>query len=725
MCDSVMADYFGNPGSPLLHLNHRYLYAIGNSRARDLSEECKIPDSPEFLVLGGGDIRHVLFTVSQISQLEKSPSSILMYVNDADDVILARNILLLKVFKYWAEHLNINSKKIKKDRDSFIQKYVSSEYHENTTYHTAIECLSAAEASIFCIMPGSTLFKKRQAELKSYVVSGVSSSAQTDTLNRVNATFLCPHLKEWHVEPSGTPFHAYNHGIFIPSFTLRENCMEQLTQWVAGWKQFLDNGGKLQRWFVDRAVSKVDRIFLHKLLRLFTRQLEGLPRVLSYDVWTLSSRRFYIRNMVGSLELLNVFKLIVDTAFDCKLSPVMNLCGSGLILPLTVIYLIRTMQHKVKRGVLNMWREEMKNLEESEWTCRYTMDISEKSRDAFTQLLEDEEWYRKNLPKPDRLYKVTMSTRIIRNSVFLKTIYRAEPVQRKLMIDFAEMDQLYALCDIVMIILHGQLILTDIHREKLKHYRNVIRALASNRIDIARKKRTLLAYHENTMVKKVDKQKVDSILKKIYYNTSTEGAFLGPEKLYRVLKTRGIHNIGKNTITKWLQNQDHYSLQKPARKSFKKARVVVSGIDDMFDANLGDFTRLSDQNDKVKHVLFVIDVFTKYLWVEPLKNKTAKEVVGGFKKIFNKGRICKKLRTDSGAEFISKITKNYVKSLGIYHFNALNSLTKANIAERVIQTIKNMLQRWITKHGTHRYIDVLQDIVKSYNATPIEVLNCP
>ena len=228
---------------------------------------------------------------------------------------------------------------------------------------------------------------------------------------------------------------------------------------------------------------------------------------------------------------------------------------------------------------------------------------------------------------------------------------------------------------------------------------------------------------ENTMVKRVDKQKVDSILKKIYYNTSTEGAFLGPEKLYRVLKTRGIHNIGKNTITKWLQNQDNYSLQKPARKSFKKARVVVSGIDDMFDADLGDFARLSDQNDKVKHVLFVIDVFTKYLWVEPLKNKTAKEVVGGFKKIFNQGRICKKLRTDSGAEFISKITKNYVKSLGIYHFNALNSLTKANIAERVIQTIKNMLQRWITKHGTHRYIDVLQDIVKSYNATPHRSLN--
>ncbi|XP_063437382.1 uncharacterized protein LOC134718660 isoform X1 [Mytilus trossulus] len=495
MVDSVMADYFGNPGSPLLHLNHRYMHAIGNSRARDLSEECKIPDKPEFLVLGGGDIRHVLYTVSQMSQLQKPPSSISMYLNDSDDVVLARNILLLKiletcdsndkktlsflwsvwyntfltplehtclkdlihnvqqklpecveyaeeyslkdidkVFKYWSENLKINSKKIKKDRDSFVQKYVSSEYNEETTYHTAIECLSAAEASIFCIMPGCTLFKKRLAELKSYVVSGVSSSAQTDTLNRVNVTLLCPHSKEWRVEPSGTPFHAYNHGVFIPSLTMRENCMEQLKQWVAGWRKFINNGGKLQikifhgepltvcncvlsadqRFdFIDTSYL-CDDVGLMNLLLSCSHSLkrDGLLTVQSVK-WTESfytnfedylqdnlkaSPGFYPmmfglclaedftlgtcnparpnvhfanqtrKNIVktrwksslfdngqtvdihGSLELLNVFKLIVDTAFDCELSPVMNLCGSGLILPLTVIYLIRSMQQKVKGG---------------------------------------------------------------------------------------------------------------------------------------------------------------------------------------------------------------------------------------------------------------------------------------------------------------------------------------------------------------------------------------
>ena len=40
----------------------------------------------------------------------------------------------------------------------------------------------------------------------------------------------------------------------------------------------------------------------------------------------------------------------------------------------------------------------------------------------------------------------------------------------------------------------------------------------------------------------------------------------------------------------------------------------------------------------MKYLLFVIDIFSKYLWVEPLKNKAAKKVVKGFQHIFDKGR---------------------------------------------------------------------------------------
>jgi hypothetical protein len=125
-------------------------------------------------------------------------------------------------------------------------------------------------------------------------------------------------------------------------------------------------------------------------------------------------------------------------------------------------------------------------------------------------------------------------------------------------------------------------------------------------------------------------------------NLPNAGAYFGPDKLHRVLKSQGIHNIGKYTVKKWLQNQDDYSLQKPVLQTFKKARVVVSGFDNQFDADLADMYLTYAKKMMGCNIFFVIDISPKYLWVEPLNNKTAKEVVKGFQHIFDKGRKCKK-----------------------------------------------------------------------------------
>ena len=139
--------------------------------------------------------------------------------------------------------------------------------------------------------------------------------------------------------------------------------------------------------------------------------------------------------------------------------------------------------------------------------------------------------------------------------------------------------------------------------------------------------------------------------------------------------------------------------------------------------DLADTSNISDENNGIKYLLFVIDIFSKYLWIKPLKNKTAKDVVKALKNILNKCRKCKKLRSDNGKEFNNNIMKTFLKNEGIYYFTTQNSDTKANVVERVIKTIKNMMYRYFTKQRTHRFVDVLQDIVDSYNVTPHRSLN--
>lgn len=76
--------------------------------------------------------------------------------------------------------------------------------------------------------------------------------------------------------------------------------------------------------------------------------------------------------------------------------------------------------------------------------------------------------------------------------------------------------------------------------------------------------------------------------------------------------------------------------KKPTRQPARRVRIVVSGIDNQWDADLVDMSSLSKFNNGIKFLLVVIDIFSRYLWVQPLKNKKAKEVIEGLELILQK-----------------------------------------------------------------------------------------
>jgi len=121
------------------------------------------------------------------------------------------------------------------------------------------------------------------------------------------------------------------------------------------------------------------------------------------------------------------------------------------------------------------------------------------------------------------------------------------------------------------------------------------------------------------------------------------------------------------------------------KRSFKRARVEVGKPCEQYDADLADMTSLSKQNAGIRFLLIVIDVFSRFLWVEPVKNKTGKYVLNAMKKIFNRGKIPKKLRTDQGREFNNRWLKTYCIEHNIHYFTTQNE-TKANYAKRVIRS---------------------------------------
>lgn len=63
------------------------------------------------------------------------------------------------------------------------------------------------------------------------------------------------------------------------------------------------------------------------------------------------------------------------------------------------------------------------------------------------------------------------------------------------------------------------------------------------------------------------------------------------------------------------------------------------------------------------------------------------------------------------------------KGNGMYIFATQKEETTFNHTERVIEMLKTMLYQYFTKYRTYKYLDVLQDFVKTYNATPHRSLN--
>ena len=112
----------------------------------------------------------------------------------------------------------------------------------------------------------------------------------------------------------------------------------------------------------------------------------------------------------------------------------------------------------------------------------------------------------------------------------------------------------------------------------------------------------------------------------------------------------------------------------------------------------------------------VIDVFSKYEWIVPLKNKQGETVKEAFQSIFKNGRKPEYLWTDKGSEFYNKHVKDLLAKNKITLYSTENE-EKSSVVERWNRTIKNKMWKQFTVQGNAQYLDFLTKILKQYNNT--------
>ena len=157
-------------------------------------------------------------------------------------------------------------------------------------------------------------------------------------------------------------------------------------------------------------------------------------------------------------------------------------------------------------------------------------------------------------------------------------------------------------------------------------------------------------------------------------------------------------------------------LHKPIIKKFDKRKVYSQFKDNIWGVDIADMQSLSKKNKGIKYPLCAIDLYSKYAFVIPLKDKKGISIVNAFNKIIKQSeRKPKKIWVDQGGEFYNNVFKKWLSDNYIIMYSTYNE-GKSVVAERFIRTLKNKLYKYMTATGKNVYY-VLDDVVNKYNNT--------
>jgi hypothetical protein len=143
-----------------------------------------------------------------------------------------------------------------------------------------------------------------------------------------------------------------------------------------------------------------------------------------------------------------------------------------------------------------------------------------------------------------------------------------------------------------------------------------------------------------------------SLLKKLYYD---DGLAFGRDKLFDY--TQANHpelKISRRTISTWLDSQEIHSIHQRAKTIKDIKTQVVKAPHSVIQIDLADLQNL--EKGQLKYLMVAVDMFSRKMYLEALKNRTATSILNGFKKIHKQIPELKTVRSDN--EFTNQLYNN-------------------------------------------------------------------
>ena len=183
--------------------------------------------------------------------------------------------------------------------------------------------------------------------------------------------------------------------------------------------------------------------------------------------------------------------------------------------------------------------------------------------------------------------------------------------------------------------------------------------------------------------------------------------------------------VAKEDVQNFLNNNETAQIQKPLKENKVNRPIVVSKPMRFFQMDLADMEKYASTNNGYKYLLVLIDVFSKFAFVAPLKDKTDTATVAALEQIITEGKLQpSSIQSDNGSEFINYRMKQLLTSLNINQIVSSPYHPQSNgVVERFNRTMKNIIFKFMVHYNSQRYVDALDDLVANYNSRLHSTIN--
>ena len=189
--------------------------------------------------------------------------------------------------------------------------------------------------------------------------------------------------------------------------------------------------------------------------------------------------------------------------------------------------------------------------------------------------------------------------------------------------------------------------------------------------------------------------------------------------------TTSINNV-ENQQQQQLLAKEVFS---PQITKFRRQRIIPLYKDETWSADLIDKSSLSKYNNDYKFILTVIDIFTKYAWAIPLKNKSGLSITNGFKIVLSEHpqggsepRKPEKLWVDRGSEFYNKTFKSLLKEYETKLYSTYSDL-KTVFIERFNRTLLHLFNKPMFINGDGNWVNI--SIHSTITMIPVDASHKP